>query len=59
MTIDDCVLVMGLSLDELNFQRLLLRSRKLCRDDLHANLPRLRKAVDRLQLLFISLQGDR
>ncbi|KAI6179425.1 USE1-like protein [Aphelenchoides besseyi] len=50
---------MGISDEELNFQRLLVRSRKLCRDDLAGNLPRLRKAIERLQLSFIQMQGDR
>ncbi|KAI6228997.1 USE1-like protein [Aphelenchoides fujianensis] len=50
---------MKISEDELNFQRLLVRSRKLCRDDLAGNLPRLRKALERLQLGFIQMQGDR
>ncbi|KAI6182278.1 USE1-like protein [Aphelenchoides bicaudatus] len=43
---------------ELNFQRLMSRSRKLCRDNLNGNLPRLQKAVDRLQLIFIQMQAD-
>lgn len=43
---------------ELNFQRLMFRSRKLCRDNLNGNLSRLQKAVDRLQLIFIQMQAD-
>lgn len=51
---------MGVSEDELCFQRLLFRTRKACRDEqLSENVHRLRKAVQRLELVFIQLQGDR
>ncbi|CAD5208928.1 unnamed protein product [Bursaphelenchus xylophilus] len=49
---------MGISDGELTFQRLLLRTRKSCREDLEGNVNRLKKAVQRLELIFIKLQGD-
>ncbi|CAD5206195.1 unnamed protein product [Bursaphelenchus okinawaensis] len=49
---------MGISDGELSFQRLLLRTRKACRDDLEGNVNRLKKAVQRLELVFIKIQGD-
>ncbi|KAH7728690.1 CBN-USE-1 protein [Aphelenchoides avenae] len=49
---------MGLSADELNFQRLLFRSKKLSADGLSQNAFRLKTAVERLEEIFSKLQDD-
>ncbi|MFH4982091.1 hypothetical protein AB6A40_008800 [Gnathostoma spinigerum] len=47
------------SADEINLQRLLDRSKRLCREDLSKNVWKVSAAVNQLDILFSRLQSDR
>ena len=49
----------SLSLDELNFQRLVFRTKLLCREDPDDNIWKLKAAIKSIEALFSRLQDNR
>lgn len=47
------------SVDEINLQRLLDRAKRLCRENLSANIWKLKAAIVELETIFSRLQDDR